>query len=277
MILHEAGKGEAMENEKVGSEVEREDQAVLVQKRNGVCRLALNRPKAMNALNLAIIRQLHQVFSTLWTEEEIRVVVLEGKGGNFSSGADMADLEKGWSAPEYLNVMRDLSRLVQTIREVPQPVISKVKGAAVGLGANLALSADFVVSDHKALFWQVFVNIGLGLDGGGTYVLPRLVGIAKAKELALLGERLDGKTAESIGLIYRSVPEKDLDLEVEALIEKLLQRSPRALELIKAGLEGSFDMSLKEALEWEAAHQSILFQTEEHKEAVRWFMEARKK
>ncbi|MCP4667731.1 MAG: 2-(1,2-epoxy-1,2-dihydrophenyl)acetyl-CoA isomerase, partial [Deltaproteobacteria bacterium] len=153
----------------------------------------------------------------------------------------------------------------------------KVRGVAYGLGANIALAGDFVVASLDARFCEVFVNIGVILDGGGTYFLPRLVGLARAKELALLGEEISGKSAADMGLIYKSVPEEDLDRETEALAKKLAQKSPSAMALIKEGLEGSFDMSLKEALEWEAAHQAIMLQTREHKEAVESFLGSRGK
>jgi 2-(1,2-epoxy-1,2-dihydrophenyl)acetyl-CoA isomerase len=126
-------------------------------------------------------------------------------------------------------------------------------------------------------FCQVFVNIGLILDAGGTYFLPRLVGLARARELALLGEMIEARRAAEIGLICRSVADKDLDRETENLAQKLAQKSPLAMALIKEGLEMSLDMDLEKMLEWEAAHQSIMLQTEEHQEAVLRFKARRKK
>ena len=113
------------------------------------------------------------------------------------------------------------------------------------------------------------------MDYGGHYFLPRLVGLTKARELAMLGEEIDGNTAASIGLIYKSVPEDELEKEIETLAAILAQKPPLALRLIKEGLEKSFDMSLKDVLDWEAAHQSIALQTPEHKEIIQMFMEAK--
>jgi 2-(1,2-epoxy-1,2-dihydrophenyl)acetyl-CoA isomerase len=159
---------------------------------------------------------------------------------------------------------------------MPQPVIAKVRGVAVGAGANLALAADFVLAAEEARFCQIFVNIGVIPDAGGTYFLPRLVGLARARELALLGEMVDAKRAAEIGLIYRWFPDHDLDRETEMLAQKLNQKSSLAMALIKEGLEVSLDMDLDEMLEWEAAHQTIMLQTEEHQAAVNLFLKARR-
>jgi 2-(1,2-epoxy-1,2-dihydrophenyl)acetyl-CoA isomerase len=151
-----------------------------------------------------------------------------------------------------------------------------LKGVAVGGGANLALAADFVVAAENTRFCEIFINIGAILDYGGHYFLPRLVGLAKARELAMLGDEIDGNTAASIGLIYKAVPEDQLETQVETLANTLAHKPPLALRLIKEGLENSFDMSLKQVLDWEAAHQSIALQTPEHKEIVKFFLESKK-
>lgn len=253
------------------------EKKVLIQEKQGICTLVLNRPEVMNAWNGELVYELKNAIDRVASDEEIKVVVLEGAGGNFSSGADMTLLNEERSAPERLKMMKGIGRLVRTLREMPQPIIAKVRGAAVGAGANLALAADFVLAARDARFCEVFVNIGIILDAGGTYFLPRLVGLAKARELALLGEVIDGKTAADIGLIYKSVPDKDLDREVEAFAKTLSQKSATAMALIKEGLEKSLDLSLSQVLEWEAAHQSIMLQAEELKEAVRGFLRSRGK
>ena len=250
---------------------------VRVYRKEGICTLVLNRPGVMNAWNAELVDELMRAFDRAAGDEKIKVVIMEGAGGNFCSGADMALLDSGGAPPARLKMMRELRRFIRTMRQMPQPIIAKVRGVAVGAGANLALASDFVLAADDARFCEVFVNIGLILDAGGTYFLPRLVGLAKARELALLGEMLDAKRAAEIGLIYRSVPDKDLDRETENLARKLSQKSLLAMALIKEGLEMSLDMDLDEVLEWEAAHQSIMLQTEEHKEAVRRFKARHKK
>lgn len=254
-----------------------EQACVVLHKEGDLCTVILNRPTVMNAIDLDMVKDLRKAFQTIGGDEEIRVVILEGSGGNFCAGGDMDSLGAGRSAPEYLPIMRSISDMIKSIREIPQPVLCKVRGVAVGGGANLALAGDFVVASHNAQFQEVFVDLGVGLDAGGTFFLPRLVGLAKAKELAMLGEAIDGETAASMGLIYKSVSDEELDGEVTGLAKTLAAKSLKALASIKQGLDASLGMSLAEALEWEAAHQSILFQTTEHKQAVKRFLESRKK
>ena len=246
--------------------------------RNGnINTLIMNKPDSMNALSVDIIEGLEEGLRSIAADEGARVVVIEGAGGNFSSGADMNWLNIQSGSPEVYEAVRRMNEMILTIRRFQLPVITKVRGVAVGAGANLALTGDFVLASDDSRFIQPFVNLGAVLDGGGTYFLPRLVGRAKAMELALLGEPIDGKTAESAGLIYKSVPGEELDEAVDALAQTLSKKPPKAVALIKEGLETSLDMSLAETLEWEASHQSIRLQTEEHKEAVRNFLKSRGK
>ena len=249
---------------------------VVFQKERDLCTVVLNRPAVMNAIGGDMVMDLRKVFQAIEADEKIRVVILEGSGGNFSSGGDINFLGAGRSAPEYLAILRSINHVLKRIREIPQPVLCKVRGVAIGAGANLALAGDFVVASHNARFQEMFVHLGAGLDAGGTFFLPRLVGLAKARELAMLGEAIDGKTAASMGLIYKSVRDEALDGEVAELAKTLAAKSPKALASIKQGLDASLDMNLSEVLEREAAHQSILFQTTEHKQAVKRFLESRR-
>jgi 2-(1,2-epoxy-1,2-dihydrophenyl)acetyl-CoA isomerase len=232
---------------------------ILTRKKGGVCTLTMSRPGGiMNALNSAMMDQLQKGLEKIAFDEGIRVAILQGAGEHFSAGADMSLLKERAGAPESLGSLKRLGILIRYIRELPIPVISKVRGVAYGAGVNIALAGDFVVAAHDARFCEVFVNLGILMDGGGTYFLPRLVGLAK-------------------GLIYKSVPPEALDREVDTLAQKFTQKSRKAVALIKEGLEGSLDMSLKEVLEWEASHQSIMLQTPELKEAVQKFLKSRGK
>jgi len=250
---------------------------VLVKKEDKICTVVMNRPRIMNALNAEIVEELREALEKISRDEEIRVVILEGAGDNFSSGADFSIFTDNLSAPEWLSGMKNFGKLVTLIREMPQPLVTKVRGAAVGGGCSLALTGDFVLASQDAKLCLNFVHIGAVLDGGATYFLPRLVGLVKAREIALLGEFIDGKKAESIGLIYKSAPDEELDREVNTLVGTLMAKPPVSLSLIKESLEGSLNMSLKEVLEWEAAHQSIMLQSTEHKEMVSLFLKSRGK
>ncbi len=250
---------------------------VLIHRKEGICKLVLNRPEVLNAWSADLLKELMNAMEKAASDEGIKVLILEGAGGNFSSGADMSLLGPGSSPPARLKMMRELRRFIRTMRQMPQPIIAKVRGVAVGAGANLALAADFVLAAEGARFCEIFVNIGIIPDAGGFYFLPRLVGPAKARELALLGEMIESGKAAEMGLIYKSLPDKDLDREVDELAHKLSQKSSLAMALIKEGLERSLEMDLDQVLEWEAAHQTVMLQTEEHQVAVRRFLESRGK
>ena len=248
-----------------------------VEKKDNLGLITLNRPEVMNAMSKQMIFGLHEAIREIGSDEGVRVLILKGAGDHFCSGADLSLFAAKTRSYEWITAMKAVGHIIKSLRSIPQPIISAIKGVAVGGGVNLALAADFVVAAEDARLCEIFINIGAIMDYGGNYFLPRLVGLAKARELAMLGDEIDGKTAAAIGLIYRSVSKDDLDREVEALADKLARKPPLAIRLIKEGLEKSFDRSLEEVLDWEAAHQSIALQTPEHKEIVKMFLEAKKK
>lgn len=253
------------------------EQPVLIKKEGYLATVIINRQEVMNALNLETLELLLSAFKQLALDEAVRVITLEGAGTDFSSGADMTLLNEAIATSEWYYFLKNVAgKLILTMRTIPQPVICKVRGNAYGFGVGLALAGDFVIASENARFCEVFVNLGVTLDGGSSYFLPRLIGMVKARELALLGNVIDGKTAASVGLIYRAVPEKSLDREVTSLTQLLAGKSTNALANIKEALEGSFTRSLEDALEWEASHQAIFLDSKEHKEAVRRFLNARK-
>ena len=250
---------------------------LLFEKNDNIATITLNRPRIMNAMSAEMTAGLYDTVMQLRSDKDTRIVIFKGAGEHFCSGADINLFDENTTSQEWLEAMQMVSQIVRTIREIPQPVITALRGAAYGAGANLALAADFVVAADDAKFCEIFVHIGAVLDAGGTYFLPRLVGLAKARELALLGNEIDGKTAASIGLIYKSVPDEKLDDEVAALAGNLAMKPLAAMGLIKAGLNESFDKSLKDILDWEAAHQAIRIQTPELKEIVAGFLKSRGK
>ncbi|MCP4631047.1 MAG: hypothetical protein GY850_47185 [bacterium] len=248
---------------------------LIIEKKDNIASIILNRPQTMNAMSKEMILGLQDAILEIASDQSIRVLLLKGAGDHFCSGADLKLFTEDTASYEWITAMKGVGRIVKTLREMPQPVITMLRGVAVGGGANLALAGDFVIAAENARFCEIFVNIGAVLDYGGHYFLPRLVGLAKARELAMLGDEIDGQQAASIGLIYKSVPPDALEAEVENLANKLAQKPPLALRLIKEGLEKSFDRSLEQTLSWEAAHQSIALQTPEHKEIIKLFLEAK--
>jgi len=251
--------------------------AVLIEKKDAICTLVLNRPEVMNAMNETLILELKSAVDQIADEEDIKVVVIKGAGKNFSSGADMSLLANVASSQQWLDGVRYLSQIITRLREMTPPIVIALRGVAYGAGANLALAGDFVIATDDAKFCEIFVHIGAVLDAGGTYFLPRLVGLAKARELAMLGNEIDGKTAAAIGLIYKSVPDEKLEDEVAALAGNLAAKPLAAMGLIKSGLNESFEKPLKAALDWEAAHQAIRIQTQELKDIVSLFLKTRGK
>ena len=250
---------------------------LVIEKKDNIASLILNRPQTMNAMSKDMILGLQDAVKEIGSDEGVRVLILKGAGDHFCSGADLKLFTEDTASYEWITAMKGVGQIVKTLREMPQPVITMLKGVAVGGGANLALAGDFVIAAEDARFCEIFVNIGAVLDYGGNYFLPRLVGLAKARELAMLGEEIDGKQAASIGLIYKSVPPDALETEVENLAHSLAQKPQLALRLIKEGLEKSFERSLEQTLSWEAAHQSIALQTPEHKEIIKLFLDAKGK
>jgi len=254
------------------------EDSIVVNKEGPIAMVIINRPEVMNAVNGEIQSQLLNAFEWLAADGEVRVIILEGAGGNFSVGADMTLLHESFDVYQTYDVLKNgIGKLITSMRATPQPVICKVRGNVYGGGMGLALAGDFVIASENSRFCEAFVNIGVTLDGGASYFLPRLIGMARARELAFLGNAVSGKDAAAMGLIYRAVPERSLDAEVSALAQVLLRKSPQALASIKDTLEDTFDRSLKEALEWEASHQAIMLQSKEHKEAVRRFLNSHNK
>ena len=250
---------------------------LIISKDDKICTITLNRPEVMNAITETMIHEFQEVLDDVSVDENIRMVIIEGSGGNFSSGADMFLLASDWDAPTWFMKMRRLSRLLQTMRDLPQPIISKVRGMAVGGGANLALTGDFVLAADDATFREIFVDLGVTLDFGGTFYLPRLVGMVHARKLAYLGEVISGKEAAALGLIHQSTPDKQLDQAVESLSGVLLKKSFTALALIKGGLDRSFSMTSEESFEWEASHQAIALQERGFKKNVKAYLKSRGK
>lgn len=242
---------------------------VLTHMEEGILTITLNRPEKMNALNLEFLQALAESMEYAKTNEKVKGIILTGAGGNFCAGADVEFIEQVTSADVWRNTLLECKRFIEAIRHMPKPVMSKVEGYAAGAGCNIALSADFVVASDSAWFYEAFIHLGAILDCGGTYLLPRLLGMAKAKAMALLGERVNAEESERIGLIYKCVPSSNLDSETRSLMERLLSFSPLAYRTIKAGLETSLDMTLEQVLEWEYANQSMILLEPSVKEAVR--------
>jgi 2-(1,2-epoxy-1,2-dihydrophenyl)acetyl-CoA isomerase len=252
--------------------------AVLLEERLGaVALLRLNRPEALNALDSELVQALGDGLSRVTADPGVRAVVLTGDGGAFSSGADLKDALRDLDAGAALGErLESFQRSVRLIARAPQPVIAAVDGAAVGFGADLALACDLRLLSERAYFQEKFVGIGLMPDGGGTFHLPRLLGLGRALELLLLGEKVEAERAVELGLGMRVVPSARLVAEALALAQALAEGPPLALAAIKRATRASLEGSLDEALTREATGQAELLRSADLREGVLAWKERRK-
>ena len=239
-----------------------------------VARITLNRPDRLNSFTVQMHDELRDALANLG---ESRVVLLTGAGRAFCAGQDLNDraVAPGQKVDLGETVMHCWNPLVRTLTSLPQPVIARVNGVAAGAGANIALACDIVVAAKSAKFIQSFSAIGLIPDSGGTWVLPRLMGQARALGLALTGEPLPAGTAADWGLIWKAVEDAALDAEVDAIANKLASLPPLGLAAIKEMIRTSWQYSLEEELERQAGAMRRLGFTEDYREGVAAFLEKR--
>ena len=241
----------------------------------GVARLTLNRPDRLNSFTV----QMHEeVADALGRLDEARVLVLTGAGRGFCAGQDLNDraVAPGEAVDLGESVEKRYNPLIRRLTGLPMPVIARVNGVAAGAGANIALACDLVVAAKSAKFIQSFAAIGLIPDSGGTWVLPRLVGQARALGLALTGEPLPAEQAESWGLIWKAVDDEQLDTEVDALAARFAAGPTRGLARIKQMIRESWGQSLDSELDRQRDAMRELGYSDDYREGVAAFMEKRK-
>ncbi len=249
---------------------------LLYQNQQGICTITLNRPDVFNALNDKLTYELQDAFAQATADENIRVVVLTGAGKGFCSGADLKAAASRPIQSYAEEVRKRYNPFISAMRNMPKPIIGKLNGVAAGAGCSLALACDLIIASEEASLAEIFIGIGLVLDSGSAYFLPRLTGSAKAFELATMGTKLTATEALHFGMINKVVPNDQLDTVVSQLAGYYATAPTKAIGLIKQLLNKSFHSSLEEMLEWEAVYQDIAGQTEDHKEGIRAFMEKRK-
>lgn len=238
---------------------------------DGIATVTLVNPRRKNAITVDMWAGLADAFTWVAHDDDVRVVVVRGEGDDFCSGADLS----GGPDAHALAWMRHVNRGALALHAVPQPTIARIDGVAVGAGLNLALGCDLVVASDRARFSEIFARRGLSLDYGGSWLLPRRVGLHKAKELALLAPVIDAAEAERIGLVNAVVPVDELDATVGAWAARLAAGPPIALAQTKALLDRSGTSSLADALAAEAAAQTVNFGTKDTREAIAAFLQKR--
>jgi 2-(1,2-epoxy-1,2-dihydrophenyl)acetyl-CoA isomerase len=247
---------------------------VQVEREAGVVTVTIVNPAKKNAIPSDAWPEVGAAFREVAARSDDRCLVLTGAGDDFCSGADVSG-EGAVGTDHPVRGMRSVSSAIEALHAVPQPVVARVAGVCVGVGLNMALACDIVVAADDARFSEIFARRGLSIDGGGSWVLPRIVGLQKAKELALLADIIPAAEAERIGLVTRVVPRADLDATVASLAARLAAGPPLALSATKRLLGQGPDVSLAQALEAEAQAQAVNFGTRDTAEAMRAFVEKR--
>jgi 2-(1,2-epoxy-1,2-dihydrophenyl)acetyl-CoA isomerase len=255
-------------------------QTVNVLRAGGAATVQLNRPETLNAWNAQLGTDLLTALRGVAEDAEVRAVVVTGAGRGFSSGADLREVSGGEETEDGRpNVYRTLTEryhpIMQAIREMPKPVLASVNGPAVGIGCSLALCCDLILAAESAYFLLAFVNIGLVPDGGSSLFLPTRVGMARASELSMLGERLPAATALQWGLINRVVADEELQTETEALAERLASGPTRSYAGAKRQLNNWLYARMGEQLELEAQIQQEMAGSEDFLEGALAFVQKR--
>lgn len=253
-------------------------QTITFEASEGVARLTLNRPERLNSFNTVMLSEVQAALATLQREAAARVLVLTGAGRGFCAGQDLGDrvVAPGDAPPDLgPSIERGYKPLVLALRRLPLPVIAAVNGVAAGAGANIALACDLVIAARSATFIQAFSKIGLVPDSGGTWILPRLVGHARAMGLALLGEKLPAEQAAQWGLIWRCVDDGQLTAEVDTLARQLASAPTRGLARTKQAMLEGWGRSLEQQLDIERDYQQELGHSADYAEGVAAFMAKR--
>jgi 2-(1,2-epoxy-1,2-dihydrophenyl)acetyl-CoA isomerase len=262
------------------SEPNKQLETVNVRLADGAATLELNRPQALNAWNTRLGADLLAALRQAAEDDAVRAVVLTGAGRAFSSGADLKDISGGEATPDgrpdvYKLLTERYHPIMHAIREMPKPVVAAVNGAAAGIGCSLALCCDLIVAAESAYFLLAFVNIGLVPDGGSSLFVPARVGMARATELAMLGERLPAAQALEWGLVNRVVPDARLDAEVAALAARLAHGPTRSYAGTKRQLNSWLFSRMAEQLELEAQIQQEMSGSADFLEGALAFVEKR--
>ncbi len=252
-------------------------ETLTVERSDGVVTVTMNRPERKNAANAVMWRELLATLEDVAADRRDRVLVLTGAGGAFCSGADLGGASEVGGRPgdPSLVQMRSLADVALRLHRLPKPAIAKVGGVAAGAGMSLALGCDLVVAAESARFSQIFARRGLSVDLGSSWLLPRLVGLHRAKELAFFADILSAAEAAEFGVVNRVVPDDELDAFVDGWARRLATGPTLALSLTKTMLNGSLGLSMDQALEEESRSQAANFATADTREAITAFLEKR--
>ncbi len=259
-------------------------QAIILEKKENIAIMTLNRPERLNAISPRMTQELLSALDDVDEDDEIRVLVITGAGRGFCSGADVGGMAGGTErgtgtvrgADEIrLGLARSGGRVIPKLQKMQKPTIAMVNGAAVGAGFDLALACDLRVGSENARFMNAFIRIGLFPGWGGTWLYPRVMGLGKALEYLFTGDFIEAKEAEKLGVLNRLVPADELEKETMTLARKIANGPPIAMRLTKLQVYKGLGMDLETALQMAAACETITLTSEDHREGVTAFREKR--
>jgi 2-(1,2-epoxy-1,2-dihydrophenyl)acetyl-CoA isomerase len=255
------------------------DGSVTALRDGDVLRLTLDRPSRRNALSQSMIEALVGLLTDAATDDSLRAIQIRGAGSDFCAGADWVATNTDGGRSRTGDLVRRIphtaNRVIELVHNIHLPVVCTVHGWAVGLGCNLALAADFTVAADDAVFWEPFVDRGFSPDSGSTWLLPRLIGVARAKEMLLLGEKVSGTDAAHWGLIHRSVAAKDVDDVTDKLVARLASGPTVAIGLAKQAINHAQHATLDQAMTQELFNVELSCRTTDFKEGLAAFREKR--
>jgi 2-(1,2-epoxy-1,2-dihydrophenyl)acetyl-CoA isomerase len=255
------------------------DGSVTASRDGDVLRLTLDRPSRRNALSHSMIDAFVALLTHAATDDSLRVVYIRGAGGDFCAGADWVATNSAGQRPRTGDLVRRIphtaNRVIELVHGIQLPVVCSVQGWAVGLGCNLALAADFTVAADDAVFWEPFVGRGFSPDSGSTWLLPRLIGLARAKQMLLLGEKVGGRSAADWGLIHRSVSSAELENVTDQLVMRLAAGPTVAIGLAKQAINYGQHATLGQAMTQELFNVELSCRTADFKEGLAAFQEKR--
>ncbi|MFC4292126.1 enoyl-CoA hydratase-related protein [Sphingorhabdus arenilitoris] len=254
-------------------------QAITVDVSDNIATITLNRPERLNACSLEMAGEINDALSS--DVQQARCLVITGAGKGFCSGADLAvkgSASRAVTGGEgsYVALTRHYNPLMMSLARLDMPIISAVNGAAAGVGCSIGLAADFVIAGKSGYFLQAFVNIGLIPDGGASWMLPRLVGKARATEMMMLGEKIYADKAAEWGMIYKCVEDADLQAEARALALRLANGPTIAYAHMRRNILTALENSYAEALLAEAEGQRVAGSSEDAREGTKAFLQKRK-
>jgi 2-(1,2-epoxy-1,2-dihydrophenyl)acetyl-CoA isomerase len=248
---------------------------IIVEHKEGVCFITFNRPEVFNAFNKPMAMAVQNTLDACEKDDTVRAVVLIGTGKAFCAGQDLAEVTdpKGTALKDIVG--QHYNPIIKRIRAIEKPIIAAVNGVAAGAGANIALACDIVFAKQSATFIQAFSKIGLIPDSGGTYFLPRIIGVQKALALMMTGDKISAKEAEELNMIYKAVEDATFDSVVHSFVNKIAKMPTRALGLTKKAVNESLSNSLEVQLSLEEKLQNEAGQTKDFNEGVEAFLEKR--